>query len=90
MERIKLKKLKEQQQSNTAAYPMKSVMDDMDPNERQALKDGSRKRKAPVEDQKEFPDKNLQRKKVNAKQVPKPGTSDDADEDPYQEMRQLV
>ncbi len=46
---------------------MKYVMDEMDPNERQALKDGSRKRKAPVEDQQKFgQDKNLQRKKVNA------------------------
>jgi hypothetical protein len=69
---------------------MKSVMDDMDPNERQALKDGTRKRKAPVEDQQTYgQDKNLQRKKVNAQSGPKPGADDDGG-DPYQEMRQLV
>ena len=68
---------------STAAYPMKSVMDDMDANERQALKDGSRKRKAPAEEVKLGPDNNLQRKKVNA-------TAGPAMEDPYDEMRQLV
>ena len=86
MERIKRQQAKGPAASKTqnAAYPMKSVMDDMDPNERQALKDGTRKRKAPVEETKFGPDKNLQRKKVNATAGPKD------DEDPYGEMRQLV
>ncbi len=38
---------------------MMSVMEDMDINERKALKDGSRKRKAPAEEVKLGPDNNL-------------------------------
>ncbi len=86
MERIKRQQAKggASKTQNTAAYPMKSVMDDMDPNERQAFKDGTGKRKAPVEETKLGPDRNLQRKKVNATAGPKD------EEDPYNEMRQLV
>lgn len=81
MERIK--RQQKQAAKQNAAYPMKSVMDDMDVNERKAFKDGSRKRKAPAEEYKLGPDNNLQRKKVNATAGPKV-------DDPYDEMRQLV
>ena len=84
MERIKRQQAKAgaSKTQNTAAYPMKSVMDDMDPNERQAFKDGTGKRKAPVEETKLGPDRNLQRKKVNATAGPKD------EEDPYNEVQQ--
>lgn len=84
MERIKRQQAKAGGGTQKAAYPMRSVMDDMDPHERQALKDGSRKRKAPADEALIGPDRNLQRKKVNATGPPKD------EEDPYNDMRQLV
>ena len=67
---------------------MKTVMNDMDANEREAIKTGSRKRKAPAEDTQGMfgSSENLQRKKVNAKA---PVEDDEAEED-FKAMRQMV
>ncbi len=65
---------------------MKSVMDELDPAEREALQNGSRKRKAPVGDSQLGP-KNLQQKKVAAGSGPR--IPEDEDED-LKAMRALV
>jgi|LauGreDrversion4_2_1035121.scaffolds.fasta_scaffold113668_4 hypothetical protein len=58
---------------------MKSVLNEMDPNERHALQSGSRKRKAPGAEAVNMP-KNIQRKKVNASGRPGAGDSDSDDD----------
>lgn len=47
-------------------YPMKSIMTEMDPNEREAIKTGTMKRKAPAESHQDMTGgaKNMQRKKA--------------------------
>ena len=74
MERIKRREKNESMQQH---YPMKSVLQDMDPNEREALHNGSRKRKAPVESSNK--QGNLQRKKVNAQGPPVINKEEDDD-----------
>ena len=75
----RLKKRSQQQQQH---FPMQSVMDDMDQNEREALMNGTRKRKAPVNEPSTnlFPNKNLQQKRVNAKKGPKGRGAEDDEE----------
>ena len=82
MERIKRKQAAEASQQH---YPMKSVANDMDKNEREALQSGSRKRKAPVQESANLP-KNIQRKKVNAAGRPKADDSDSDDGKPLEMM----
>jgi len=64
---------------------MKSVANDMDKNEREALQSGSRKRKAPVQEAPNLP-KNVQRKKVNAAGRPRIDDSDSDDGKPLEMM----
>jgi hypothetical protein len=68
---------------------MKSVLTDMDANEREALKNGSRKRKAPVAEEISLP-KNLQQKKVTGGGAPKATKDDDDEDEDFKAMRQMV
>ena len=85
MERIKRK---QQQVPSQQHYPMKSIVQDMDPAERQALEKGSRKRKAPVGDSQDIKPKNLQQKKVAAQGGPR--KLDDDDDEDFKAMRAMV
>lgn len=79
MERIKRKQNTGTQQQQQH-YSMKSVAQDLDPAEREALESGSRKRKAPVGDSmQDYKAKNLQQKKVAAGAGPKKDQDDDED-----------